>query len=81
MRKIRGYTCLHFVVSNYNLRANLSLALLCPHVGAQGGALVYLPYWSMRENPALSFLLEQEVELCCILPVGVGGKALLYPPC
>jgi hypothetical protein len=30
------------------------------HVGAGGGALLYLPCWSRRENPVLSFLVEQE---------------------
>jgi hypothetical protein len=80
MKKIRGYTCLHFVVSNYNLRVNLSLALL----EQDGEALLYIPYWSLEHKgepwcifpvgagvrALLSFLLEQKRETYCILPVG-----------
>ncbi len=54
---------------------------LYPPCWSSRGALLYPLYFSWRVGPAGTFLLEHKRETCCILPVGAGGKALLYPAC
>ncbi len=38
--------------------------------------MCYPSWWSRRDSPSVSALLEQEGETCCILPVEAGGRAV-----